>query len=313
MARQPEPKASLRLVRGRAQGVKRYNLPTRPRHQLVKRYADLTRNRKKQKIKSFCDNILGLIDEIRDHEEQPLNEIVLPLLNVSRRLPDNTVNKKEPNQQVICMTSAGAKTSFAYRKLLDVFEDSIIHPNTSFCFGCDYRVPLIHHLLEKDYIDKLKMSPSYNAESFAREYLSLWSGSSDESWFQYDKLAKYRKIKNPETHAFNRCGSKQFYLLSVDVGRISDATVCCVFRVNITNNKYMATLVNLFVLGKDSKSKTFHQQVIDLKKIIVKFQPKEVVIDTNGLTYQPLQLEIIRENPLNCWKLLFLRIISSRT
>lgn len=225
----------------------------------------------------------GLIDEIRDHEEQPLNEIVLPLMNVSRRLPDNTVNPKEPNQQVICMTSAGVKTSFAYRKLLDIFENSIIHPNDSFCFGCDYRVPMIHHLLEKDFIDKLKMSPSYNEDSFAREYLSIWSGSSDESWFNYDKLQKYRKIKNPETHAFNRAGSKQFYLLSVDVGRISDQTVCCVFRVNIVGNKFQATLVNLFVLGRDSKNKTFHRQAIDLKKIIAKFQPKEVVVDTNGL------------------------------
>ena len=39
----------------------------------------------------------GLIDEVRDHEEQPINEIVLPLMNVSRRMPDNTVNPKEPN------------------------------------------------------------------------------------------------------------------------------------------------------------------------------------------------------------------------
>ena len=44
---------------------------------------------------------MGLIDETRDHDEQPINEIVLPLLNVSRRLPDNTVNEKEPNQQRI--------------------------------------------------------------------------------------------------------------------------------------------------------------------------------------------------------------------
>ena len=43
----------------------------------------------------------GLIDEVRDHEEQPINEIVLPLMNVSRRLPDNTVNEREPNQQRI--------------------------------------------------------------------------------------------------------------------------------------------------------------------------------------------------------------------
>ena len=45
----------------------------------------------------------GLIDEIRDHDEGPLNEVVLPLMNVSRRLPDNTVNEHEPNQQTICI------------------------------------------------------------------------------------------------------------------------------------------------------------------------------------------------------------------
>ena len=39
----------------------------------------------------------GLVDEIRDHDEVALNEIVLPLMNVSRRLPDNTVNEQEPN------------------------------------------------------------------------------------------------------------------------------------------------------------------------------------------------------------------------
>ena len=43
----------------------------------------------------------GLIDEVRDHEEGPINEVVLPLMNVSRRLPDNSVNEKEPNQQRI--------------------------------------------------------------------------------------------------------------------------------------------------------------------------------------------------------------------
>ena len=38
-----------------------------------------------------------------DHDETAINEIVLPLMNVSRRLPDNTVNEWEPNQEVICI------------------------------------------------------------------------------------------------------------------------------------------------------------------------------------------------------------------
>lgn len=226
----------------------------------------------------------GLIDEVRDHDETPINEVVLPLLNVSRRLPDNTVNEKEPNQQRIFMTSAGVKTSFAYDLLIDDFIDSIIHPKSTFVFGCDYRVPVIHGLLDKTYINKLKTSSSFKEESFAREYASLWSGSSEEAWFNFDKLTKYRKIKNPETSAKFRANSNQFYLLSVDVGRLNDQTVCCVFRVNVSGEgKYFATLVNLYVLGRQAETKTFNRQAIELKRIIKKFNPLEVVIDTNGL------------------------------
>ena len=226
----------------------------------------------------------GLIDEVRDHDETPINEVVLPLMNVSRRLPDNTVNEKEPNQQRIFMTSAGVKTSFAYDLLIDDFIDSIIHPKSTFVFGCDYRVPVIHGLLDKTYINKLKTSSSFKEESFAREYASLWSGSSEEAWFNFDKLTKYRKIKNPETSAKFRANSNQFYLLSVDVGRLNDQTVCCVFRVNVSGEgKYFATLVNLYVLGRQAETKTFNRQAIELKRIIKKFNPLEVVIDTNGL------------------------------
>ena len=165
---------------------------------------------------------MGLIDEVRDHEEAPINEVVLPLLNVARRMPNGDVNDAEPNFQRLFMTSAGVKTSFAYDLLLDTFEMSIINPKNNIVLGCDYRVPVLHGLLGRDYVNELKMSPSYSEESFAREYMSIWSGSSDDSWFNFDKLQKYRKIKNPETHAKFRPGSNQFYLISVDVGRIND-------------------------------------------------------------------------------------------
>ena len=173
--------------------------------------------------------------------------------------------------------------SYAYTRLIDSFEHSIISPDKAFVFGCDYHIPVLHGLLDKDYINTLKMSPSYNEESFAREYLSLWSGASEESWFNFDKLQKHRKFKNPEWHASSRSDHNYFYLLSVDVGRIHDQTVCCVFKVNVIKERYYATLVNLYVLGRESKTKTFYQQCIDIKKIIKAFNPLEVVIDTNGL------------------------------
>ena len=225
----------------------------------------------------------GEIDEIRDADEEAINSVVIPLVNVSRRLPNNTVNEKEPNQQIIATTSAGSKTSFAYERLIDTFENAIIDPNHAFMFGCDWRLPAMHGLIDKQYINKLKMSPSYNAESFATEYLSLWQGSSEEAWFSYEKLSKYRKLKNPEMHAINRPESEQFYLISVDVGRISDQTAVSVFRVNVVKSKFYASLVNLIVLGRTPQTKPFTVQAVDLKKIIERYNPKEVVIDTNGL------------------------------
>lgn len=113
--------------------------------------------------------------------------------------------------------------------------------------------------------------------------LSIWSGSSDESWFNFEKLTKYRKIKNPEMRAINRHNPNEFYLISVDVGRISDQTAVSIFRVNIIKDKYYATLVNLIILGRTPETKPFRIQAVDLKKIIRDYNPREVVIDTNGL------------------------------
>ena len=226
----------------------------------------------------------GLLDEIKLHDEEEINTIVLPLLNVSRRQPDGTVNEKEPNQQVICCTSAWLKTSFAYAKLIDFFQLSIMFPKQAFVFGCDYRVPLLHGLISRSYINELKTSPSFNEISFATEYLSLWQGASADSWFNYERLARHRKLKNPDTHAKFKGTPNLFYLLSADIGRIHDQTVVTVFRVNIDSNGiYRTSVVNIIVLGRTAETRTFFRQAIDLKKLIRDFEPREVVIDTNGL------------------------------
>ncbi len=218
-----------------------------------------------------------------DHDEKELNEVVLPLLNVSRRLPDNTVNPKEPNQQLIFMSSASQKGTYCYDKLIDSLESCVIDPSTTFVMGMDWRVPVLHGLLSKTFINKLKMSPSYNEESFAREYASIFTGGSEDAWYSYDRLQRYRVIKNPELHSFTRRGTEILYFLSVDVGRLHDATVVTCFRVNITQNKFFITLVNIEILGKTADTKPFSIQARDLKRLITKYNPFNVVIDANGL------------------------------
>ena len=205
-------------------------------------------------------------------------------MNVSRRMENGLVNPYEHiNTQVIYATSAGTKASYAYEALIDTFEKAIIDPKSSFCIGLDYRIPAMHGLIDPTYVRNLKLSPSYNETTFAAEYLGQWLGGSDESWFKFDKLTKYRKLKNPEWHQKFIEDKNVFYIISVDVGRLHDQTVCCIWRINIRDNKYYSTLVNLMVLGRQAESKTFTQQSIDLKHLIEIYNPREVVIDTNGL------------------------------
>jgi len=123
---------------------------------------------------------------------------------------------------VIYATSAGTKASFAYEALIDTFEKAIIDPKTSFCIGLDYRIPAMHGLIDPTYVRNLKLSPSYNETTFAAEYLGIWLGGSDESWFNYEKLSNYRKLKNPEWKQKFVAGKDVFYLISVDVGRLHD-------------------------------------------------------------------------------------------
>ena len=225
-----------------------------------------------------------LIDEARDQDGDAINEIVLPQMNVSRRMNNGLVNPYEKvNTQVIYATSAGTKSSYAYEALIDTFEQAIIDPKTAFCIGLDYRIPAQHGLIDPTYVRNLKMSPSYNETTFAAEYLGSWLGGSEESWFDFSKLTKYRKIKNPEWHPKFRDEPNVFYLISVDVGRLHDQTVAFIWRVNIRDNKYYGTVCNLFVLGRQAETKTFTQQAIDLKKLIEIYAPREVVIDCNGL------------------------------
>lgn len=227
-----------------------------------------------------------LIDEARDQDGDAIAEIILPQMNVPRPTANGLVNNKEAiNTQVIYATSAGMKSSFAYGALIDFFEESIMDSKRAFTMGLDYRIPMRAGLIAEAHVKNLKLSPSYNEQTFAAEYMGVWLGGSEDSWYNYEKLSKYRKIKNPEWHQKFRGVPNVFYLISVDVGRSAggDASVAEVFRVNVRDNKYFSTLVNIVVLGLTDESRTFTGQAIGIKRLIEDYQPREVVIDCNGL------------------------------
>lgn len=117
----------------------------------------------------------GILDEVRDQDPVMVTEVILPLLNVDRRDAQGDVDPTEPNQQQIYITSAGTKGTYAYDRLIELFIQSIIMPESSFVWGCDYRVPMMHGLLNKKFIQELKLSGSFKVDSFARRIFARLS------------------------------------------------------------------------------------------------------------------------------------------
>lgn len=203
-------------------------------------------------------------------------------MNVDRRAANGLINKSEPQQIQLWMSSASDKNTFCYDKAIEMMELSVINPSKCFVFGCDYFVPLQAGLLSKDYLNELKTSATFSESGFAREYMSKFVGSSSDAWFNYEKILKRRKIVNPEKNCIFIDGVDCYYIIGVDIARKGCQTVAVVLKV-FPNNDYKCKLVNLFVLGKTENEKVLDKQVVALKKLIKKYNPKEVVIDINGI------------------------------
>lgn len=228
------------------------------------------------------------VDEARDQNGDSVNGILVPTTSKIRRtLGAGILNPYEIHQTQAYTSSASSKSSYNYEKVLDLLMKMIINPNSAYVFGLDYRVPVIEGIYPASFVRDARSDSTMNEQLFAREYLSIFTAESDESWFNFNKINKHRKIINAEWKAQKRSkDEKFFYLISIDIGRLNDNTVVTVFKVHPrSDGRYHSSVVNIYVLGRTKQTKHFDRQVIDMKKIIYAFDPKEVIIDTNGLIW----------------------------
>lgn len=220
----------------------------------------------------------GTLEEFALMDGDEVNEIIIPLMNVDRRTVAGILNETEPHAQQTMITTAGYRGTYAHDRTLETLVDMAIEPNKSFCFGGDFRIPVMHGLLSPDKVkDKLKNS-SYKLESFLREYMSVWSGGSEDSYYSYELISQCRKLVRPE---FKReVGfTDGFYVMAIDVARFEgDQTVAMIFKVYTTGERYKIHLVNIKLMN----STHYKDQAVYIKQMDNLFDFKAIVIDING-------------------------------
>lgn len=223
----------------------------------------------------------GLVEECILVDQTILNEVIIPTMNVDRRLSDGSRHEEEViNKSQIFVTTAGWKNSYAYEKLIQTLIQQIIDPNQAVVLGGTWRVPVMEKLLRKSFIEELKLDGTYNDSSFAREYESEWSGDAENAFFSAEKFDKHRVLLQPEYEFSGRSNKSAYYVLGVDVGRKGCTTEVCVFKVTPqTQGTSLKTLVNIYSWDEEH----FENQAINIKRLFYKYKARKIAIDANGL------------------------------
>ena len=223
----------------------------------------------------------GLMEECILIDGTILNEVIIPTTNVDRRLPDGTRDSTQTvNKSQIYITTAGWKNSFAYQKLVQLLIESILNPDQAMIIGGTYTIPVTEGLLNEDFVDQLKLSGTFNEDSFDRQYRSKWSGDAESAFFSSEKFDKHRVLLQPQKVFSERSSKSAYYLIAVDVGRIGCTTEAVVFKVTPQpQGSSLKSVVNIY----SYQAQHFGQQALHLKKLFLDYKARKIVIDANGL------------------------------
>jgi len=209
---------------------------------------------------------------------EKLNKYVIPTMNVDRIARCGGVDPNEHHKAQIFITTAGYKMSFAYEKMIQLLVWMVVKGN-AFVWGGDFRIPVLHGLLNEDFVEELKEDGTYNDSDFGREYESLWSGTSADVFFNPELFDRYRVLEEPHYHEKINPHIESFYILGVDVARLRAQTVVQVVKATRSPSGYHKSLVNTFVF----ENRHFLEQSIEIKKKVADFNARQVILDGTGL------------------------------
>ena len=223
----------------------------------------------------------GVMEECVGINDDILREVIIPVMAVSRRAKNGEVNEHEPlNKSQVYITTAGYKGTYPYDRLIGMLVRMVMQPDRCMVLGGTWRTPVAMGLQSRTFIKDQKEEGTYNEASFEREYESVWSGSTEDAFFNSEVFDRNRILKQPEYEASGRSSKSSFYVLSADVGRKGCDTVVCVFKVTPQpQGSSIKTLVNIYALSDEH----FEDQSIKLKRLFYKYNARRLVIDANGM------------------------------
>ena len=249
---------------------------------------------------------LLIVDEFRMVNKDTIDTVLKKFLNV-RRMPmyrelteeERTAEyAKEPNKQVY-LSSAYFKDHWSYTKMIDTFKLMMNDKNTDFVCGFPYQLAIQEGILFPEDVESDMLEADFSEIKWSMEMLAEWFGDEEGSFFDFESIAKNRKIKYPmfpdelanllQNNQNIRIKPKQAgerRILSADIALMSstkhnnDASAIFINQMVPTKAGRFA---NNIVYGASYEGMHTEDQALVIRKLYDEFDCDYIVLDAQGV------------------------------
>lgn len=264
------------------------------------------------KVVTAGDNARGsranllLLDEFRMIPKDVVDTVLRKFLT-QKRMPryeklskeERMAEYKKEKNKMMFLSSAYFSDSWAFSKCRDVFKAMLDDSRQQFLCGLPYQLSLQESLLDRTILEDEMAEETYHEIKFSMEYEALWYGSDGDTFFDYDSIAKNRKIKYPmlpeklaskvNSPAILRILPKkqgEIRILSADIALMSsrknnnDATAIFINQMTLTKaGRYVSNIV----YGDTYEGMRTDDQALVIRKLYDEFNCDYIVIDAAGV------------------------------
>ena len=249
---------------------------------------------------------LLLLDEFRLISKDVIDTILRKFLTQQRMPRYEELSKEERKKEyakeknkTMYLTSAYFVDHWSYTKCTDTCRAMMDDKRKQFICGLPYQLSIQEGLLDADTVADEMVETDFNEVKFAMEYEALWYGNADGTFFDYNSIAKNRKIKYPmlPEKLVTKLGNSQtvkipqkingeIRILSADIALMSsrrnnnDATAIFINQLMPTKaGRYISNIVYTEVY----EGLRTDDQALIIRKLFDEFQCDYIVLDTNGI------------------------------
>ena len=277
------------------------------------------------KVVTASDNARGnranilIIDESRLVKKDIIDTVLKKFLTLRRMPPYHKLSKEERIAQyakeknmTMYLTSAYFSDSWMYQKCLDTFRFMISDEKHQFVCGLPYQLSIEEGLLDAETVADEMAETDFSEIKFNMEYGALWYGTDDDSFFDYNMIAKNRHIQYPMLPAklASKVGNSahvriphkepgEIRVLSADIALMpssrnrNDATAIFINRMMPTKaGRYTSN----FVYTESAEGLRTEEQALAIRRLFDEFACDYLVIDSNGIglgVFDTLTKEIV--------------------